>query len=397
MSSTIDKPPSASCRAYQAQTCRSCRWLDKPYTQQLFDKQQQVEQLVPLAQAKQWPIYASAEFGFRNKAKMVVSGTWQAPILGRVDASFQAFDLTDCPLYPDAIQQAFTPIKAWIRQLKLMPYNIVSRRGELKYVLITIDEQTGYMMLRFVLRSQQYVGLMRRHLAELQQQLPAAHVVSVNIQPLAAAIIEGEQEIMLTEQATLTHWLNGLPLHCHPHSFFQTNTAVAAALYRQAQTWIQQLQPKQFCDLFCGVGGFALHAAQVMQGEVIGIEINADAIASAQLSADTLGLSDRLTFRASTADEFAVGNQQQADCILVNPPRRGIGAALCAWLNEGNCQWLIYSSCNPVSLAQDLARLTEFTLQESQVFDMFAHSEHAEVLILLKRTDESKNASHSLT
>ena len=130
------------------------------------------------------------------------------------------------------------------------------------------------------------------------QALPQLQVVSVNIQPLPAAIVEGEQELLLTEQKVLTHWLNGLPLYCHPRSFFQTNSQVAARLYAQVQAWVAESQPKNLWDLFCGVGGFALHAAQVMQGKVTGIEINADAIDSAQRSAHHLGLWDVKEFRA---------------------------------------------------------------------------------------------------
>ena len=145
-------------------------------------------------------------------------------------------------------------------------------------------------------------------------------------------------------------------------------------------------QPNQLWDLFCGVGGFALHAAQVMQGNVTGIEINADAINSAQRSAEQLGLSNRMRFRALTADDFAhTAIDATPDCIIVNPPRRGIGAALCEFLNETTATQLIYSSCNPESLAQDLERLHQFKPIHARVFDMFPHTQHAEVLVWLKR------------
>ena len=241
-------------------------------------------------------------------------------------------------------------------------------------------------MCRFVLRSTQAIADIQHYLPALMAALPNLEVVSVNIQPLPAAIVEGEQEILLTEQKVLTHWLNELPLYCHPRSFFQTNSQVAAQLYAQAQSWIADSQPSQLWDLFCGVGGFALHAAQVMQGKVTGIEINADAIESAQRSAQHLGLSDRLQFRALTADDFAhTATDAAADCIIVNPPRRGIGAHLCQFLNDSTATQLIYSSCNPESLAEDLKRLHQFKPIQARVFDMFPHTQHAEVLVLLVR------------
>lgn len=377
-----------NCHYYDQAICRSCTQLRLDYPQQCQQKQASVEAILSQCSNEiSWlPLVTSSIAGFRNKAKMVVSGHWQEPILGLLDRQFQAHDLVNCPLYPAELQATFEPIRSWIQQLQLMPYDVIKRQGELKYVIVSIDEHTKALMCRFVLRSTQAIATIQQYLPALMETLPNLDIVSVNIQPLPAAIVEGEQEILLTEKKVLTHWLNGLPLYCHPRSFFQTNSQVAAQLYAQAQAWIADRQPSQLWDLFCGVGGFALHAAQVMQGKVTGIEINADAIESAQRSAQHLGLSDRLQFRALTADDFAhTATDAAADCIIVNPPRRGIGAQLCQFLNQSTATQLIYSSCNPESLAEDLKRLHQFKLIQACVFDMFPHTQHAEVLVLLVR------------
>lgn len=377
-----------NCHYYDQAICRSCTQLSLDYPQQCQQKQASVEAILSQCSNEiSWlPMVTSSIAGFRNKAKMVVSGHWQAPILGLLDRQFQAHDLVSCPLYSAELQATFEPIRLWIQQLQLMPYDVIKRQGEMKYVIVSIDEHTKALMCRFVLRSTQDIAKIQQYLPTLMETLPNLDVVSVNIQPLPAAIVEGEQEILLTEKKVLTHWLNGLPLHCHPRSFFQTNSQVAAQLYAQAQDWIADSQPSQLWDLFCGVGGFTLHAAQVMQGKATGIEINADAIESAQRSAQHLGLSDRLQFRALTADDFAhTATDAAADCIIVNPPRRGIGAKLCQFLNHSTVTQLIYSSCNPESLAEDLKRLHQFKSIQARVFDMFPHTQHAEVLVLLVR------------
>ncbi len=376
-----------NCDYYEQGICRSCTQITLDYAQQCKQKQQLVESSLSKNESICWlPIVTSRIQGFRNKAKMVVSGHWQSPVLGILDRQYQAYDLVNCQLYPNELQATFEPIRNWIQQTKLMPYDVVKRQGELKYVIVSIDEHTKALMCRLVLRSTQHLASIRAALPSLMQALPTLAVVSVNIQPLAAAIVEGEQEILLSEQAVLTHWVNGLPLHCHPRSFFQTNTQVAAALYRQAQSWVADIQPTQLWDLFCGVGGFALHAAQVMQGQVTGIEINADAIHSAQSSANALGFADRLSFRALSAADFAhKASTASPDCIIVNPPRRGIGTELCRWINDSTASHLIYSSCNPNSLSEDIHQLTAFKAVKAQVFDMFPHTQHAEVLVLLVR------------
>lgn len=376
-----------NCDYYEQGICRSCTQITLDYAQQCKQKQQLVESSLSKNESISWlPIVTSRIQGFRNKAKMVVSGHWQSPVLGILDRQYQAYDLVNCQLYPNELKATFEPIRHWIQQTKLMPYDVVKRQGELKYVIVSIDEHTNALMCRLVLRSTQHLASIRAALPSLMQALPTLAVVSVNIQPLAAAIVEGEQEILLSEQAVLTHWVNGLPLHCHPRSFFQTNTQVAAALYREAQSWVADIQPTQLWDLFCGVGGFALHAAQVMQGQVTGIEINADAIHSAQSSANALGFADRLSFRALSAADFAhKASTASPDCIIVNPPRRGIGTELCRWINDSTASHLIYSSCNPNSLSEDIHQLTAFKAVKAQVFDMFPHTQHAEVLVLLVR------------
>ena len=89
-------------------------------------------------------------------------------------------------------------------------------------------------------------------------------VLSVNLLREHVALIEGDEEIILTERQTLPMRVNGMSLHLRPQSFFQTNTQIAQAMYAQGREWVAQVQPRTLWDLYCGVGGFALHAAQVM-------------------------------------------------------------------------------------------------------------------------------------
>lgn len=374
-----------TCHHHKAGRCRSCGLIDVPYAEQLKQKQRACQAVLAAWPSLAWraPV-ASADMGFRNKAKMVVSGTMEAPLLGILDPEGRGVDLCDCPLYPPVMQAAFGPIKDFIRQTRLPPYDVPARRGELKYVLLTRCAQSGEMMLRLVLRSRAMRGAIRAQLPGLLARLPDLKLVSVNLQPEHKAILEGEEEIVLTEQQTLTMWLNDLPLHLRPKSFFQTNSAVASVLYATARDWVAEIAPQGMWDLFCGVGGFALHCAPHVRGGVTGIEVSQEAIESARLSAAELGLAN-IEFRALAAADFALAQAQVPELVLVNPPRRGIGAELCAFLESSAARWLVYSSCNPASLAADLLRLPSFTPVRAQLFDIFPHTAHSEVLVLLER------------
>ena len=371
------------CALYDAGRCRSCQWLEKPYPQQLSDKQALLQQLLADTPVAGWlPPVSSVQQGFRNKAKMVVSGSVERPVFGMVTREGDAVDLVDCPLYPASFAPVFALLKPFIARAGLTPYNVARKRGELKFLLLTESTQGG-MMLRFVLRSGEKLAQLRAALPWLQQQLPQLQVISANIQPVHMAILEGDEEIALTPDQALVENFNQVPLYIRPQSFFQTNPQVAAGLYATARAWVAQLAVSSMWDLFCGVGGFGLHCATPAM-QLTGIEISAEAIACARQSAQQLGL-DKVSFAALDSTQFATSREQVPQLVLVNPPRRGIGAELCAWLSQMAPEYLLYSSCNPTTMAQDIARLPDYSVSRVQLFDMFPHTAHFEVLTLLTR------------
>lgn len=372
------------CALYDAGRCRSCQWLERPVPQQLSAKLLDLRRLLADRPVSEWRAPAEGpEQGFRNKAKMVVSGSVEKPLLGILNRDGTAEDLTGCPLYPARFAPVFDVLKPFIARAGLTPYNVARRRGELKYLLLTESRLDGGMMLRFVLRSQAKVDPLRAALPWLRAQLPQLKVITANIQPVHMAIMEGEEEIFFTEQQALAERFNGVPLWIRPQSFFQTNPAVASQLYAAARDWVRDLPVNHMWDLFCGVGGFGLHCA-TPDMRLTGIEIAPEAIACARQSAAELGLHN-LHFQALDSTQFATGQQAAPDLVLVNPPRRGIGRALCDYLSRMAPPYIIYSSCNAQSMAKDIACLPDYRLERVQLFDMFPHTAHYEVLTLLVR------------
>ncbi len=371
------------CHHFQSGRCKSCGLIATPYTQQLADKLHTCHDRLAAYPDCRWlkPL-PSAPFGFRNKAKMVVSGSVEAPLLGIVDAAGLGVDLHDCPLYPVPLQAALAQLPEFIRLARIEPYDIASRRGELKYVLLTIAEHSGEMMLRFVLRSREPLARIISHLSALRDLIPTLAVVSANLQPVPMAVIEGETEIPLLGEA-LTVRLNDLDLHLAPRSFFQTNSAVASALYSQAREWVDRIQPRSLWDLYCGIGGFALHCAAPGRA-VTGVESSAEAVSSARRSADDLGLED-IEFIVADATDFAAAQIAAPDLVIVNPPRRGLGDALCGVLERRQPKWVIYSSCNVESMARDLHALPGYALVEARLMDMFPQTRHFELIGLIER------------
>ncbi|SDN88322.1 23S rRNA m(5)U-747 methyltransferase [Actinomyces ruminicola] len=406
-------PAASLCALHDDGACRSCPHLSTPLPVQLERKQARIAALLadganPVPSGAWEPAAASASERFRNKAKMVVSGTVAAPVLGVLGPDGRGIDLRSCPLHVPEIEAALPVLARTVTALGMMPYDVPTRRGELKHVLVTASPD-GDLMVRFVLRSRRHVADLRAALPGLQRALPTLAVLSANIQPVHQAIIEGPEEVVLTEDDRLlmrlrlsppaagasgppalgaaASGMRELPLYLPTRSFFQTNTAIAEQLYATARDWADAALPgpARVWDLFCGVGGFALALAGPGRS-VLGVEVSASAIDGARAAAALMKLPEEsVRFEAGDAAVLDPGAGAVPDLLVVNPPRRGIGAELAERIEASGVEWVLYSSCNPESLARDLERMPSLRVQRARLFDMFPHTDHAEVLVSLRR------------
>ncbi|NAZ81366.1 23S rRNA (uracil(747)-C(5))-methyltransferase RlmC [Kineococcus sp. R8] len=371
------------CDYYDAGVCRSCTLMGRPYPLQLSGRVQHVRDLLAAAGDVTWlPPVESPEADYRNKAKMVVGGTAEEPTIGLLDRTGRAVDIRGCGVCTPGVRAVLPVLAEFIGTAGLTPYDVAARRGELKYLLVT-DSPDGRVMVRFVLRSQEALPRLRKHLPALLRRLPQLEVVSANLLPEHKAVVEGDREVVLTEASTLPMRVGDHVLHLRPQSFFQTNTTVAAALYRQARAWTQELGPASVWDLYCGVGGFALHCAGEDR-DVVGVETSPEAVASARLSAREAGLA-RVRFEVGDAGSFARAAPDVPELVVVNPPRRGLGAQLGRWLEASRVRHVLYSSCNATTLASDLAAMPSLRPRVARVLDMFPQTAHQEVAVLLER------------
>ncbi|MDC0611013.1 23S rRNA (uracil(747)-C(5))-methyltransferase RlmC [Vibrio sp.] len=368
--------------AYHANAqCHSCEHIDCSYPEQINQKQTRLKRQLNISDKQLLPLITSAETRCRNKAKMVVLGVAQSPILGIESVSSgEPVSLGECALYTQSLQDLITALPAWMQNSGLVPYNKIKRKGELKYILITESTANQDVMIRFIMHSENQLNRITNNLPLLLSTFPKVKVVTVNIQPVHMARLEGEKEIFLTEQHEIVEILNEIPLSIRPKSFFQTNSRVAEQLYKTVAKWVKESNVENIWDLFCGVGGFALHCAPYVKS-VTGIEIEPEAIRSAQHSAKLIGINN-IEFAALDSRQFSESSENKPDLIIVNPPRRGLGKDLVEILNRISPKKIIYSSCNPDTLIKDL-ELLDYTLVRAQGFDMFPHTPHLEAAVEL--------------
>lgn len=354
------------------------------YAQVSHKEQLLLQALKDLSPPDLAPSVHSTPTKFRNKAKFAVTGSVSNPIIGLtgLENLDQGRELLECPLHLDEINKVIPLLKKFITETNLLPYNIEERKGELKGIIVYFSEKSQSGYLRFVVRSKESLDRFKKHLPLLTQS-GIWKSVSVNIQPIPHAVLEGETEIWVTENTSIPNRLGEYEFSLSPKGFVQTNQEVAEKLYAEAALWVKDLQIDKMLELFSGQGSFSFFASEYVK-EALGIEINPDAVESANAFA-TKTATSHLKFISSDASKMKeLSMKFNADLILINPPRRGLGHTV-HLLNEARPQHIIYSSCDYESLAKDLSLLNGYTIKKVKLFDMFPQTKHFETLVLLNK------------
>jgi 23S rRNA (uracil747-C5)-methyltransferase len=322
------------------------------------------------------PGHESHYYGSRNKAKFSLSPDYQ---FGVYDSELNFKSNENDLAHTERINQLLPVLRELFKKYQISVYDTQTKKGELKRVIISDFEEGG--ILRFVLRSMADVALIEKM---FRKEMPNSELLShfkvrsLNIQPEHSAKLTGDREIIISEDKFLAVKVGDVILYPGPESFFQTNTLIASKLYQSVKDIVKNIAPQKVLDLFCGTGGFALHSAPFAK-QVIGIEITEEAIIGAKKSLEQLAY-NHVEFMAFDLDKNQT-DKLEADLVIVNPPRRGLGTKVINDLLTIMPEHIIYSSCNPETLRSDTDILKEkYDLLSLEAFDMFPETNHLEAL-----------------
>lgn len=373
------------CHAFVDERCRSCSIINEEYEIGLNKKIDSLKKLFAEFKINSDHFNEVIETknlnGYRNKAKFVIGGNLDAPIFGIPSPKdkYLVSPLLDCPIHPEKINQVAIEIKNRVKEFLLTPYDIATKKGEFKYLIITLSRKLEEISIRFGVRSSESRPRVEKLSKILLEKFPSIKVISFEIQPKHAAIFEGET-FYITKEKYIKHDFDNFDLYSSTTNFFQVNSEVANNLYERVYQEYKERDISLTLDLFCGVGGFGISAKRFSK-KVIGIELSQNAIDCANQT-NLEGVS----FICDDAIKFSQYNQDKVDLVIVNPPRRGIGERFCHMINELSPKYLTYSSCNADSLKKDAAILsTKYHLVKMIPVDMFALTDHIEVLTFWER------------
>ena len=369
------------CPHFLSGNCNSCNYLDRPLVQSHNDKLQMVREILKFD--VQFIAPQTAARGSRTRVKYAIGELDGRPRLAIAQAPLQYSIVPDCPLHHPELIALAKAIEVAAPNWKLTAYNLQTRRGEWKHLHLWITPR-GEMMLKIVLRSREARERIIQGLqADVYPHFAKLKVVALNYLPDHQARIEGDQEEIISPQSFLRFDLGSRYFYAGPKSFVQAHFPLAQELYLQGQTWLAQLAPSTLWDLFCGPGSFSLLSAPTTC-HVIGIEISSEATSLASLAAAEQGRGDTMSFTACDAHLYLQSFLEKPEVILINPPRRGLGEKMCRQLMAVKAPTLIYSSCNPETLANDINVLsTHYQIFQARMFDLFPYTGHCEVLCWL--------------
>ena len=374
--------------------CGGCKWQYLNYADQLVFKQQQVAetlqhlgniQNVPLSpiigMETPWYYRNKMEFSFgEDPADGLILGQHYA---GRWD---QLIDLQTCFLQsPDSVA-IMTLCRDFARKQELRAYIGATEQGLLRHVIVREGKHTGDIMVNIV-TSGEYFPQMDRFVRYLTAGVPRITSIVQTINRRKGQSSQGQEEILLFGAPTIRETVNQLTFEISAQSFFQTNTLQTEKLYQTIQRMAAVNRDSLAVDLYCGTGSIALHLAPQVK-RVYGIELVADAVQNAQHNAARNQIENV---------EFACGEVQKLlpdvlpaapDVMVVDPPRPGLSKKVVGYMLNANPQQIIYVSCNPATLARDVAMILEggYTIREVQPVDMFPQTYHIETVVNLTKT-----------
>jgi 23S rRNA (uracil1939-C5)-methyltransferase len=269
-------------------------------------------------------------------------------------------------------------------------------RARLRNLVVREGRRTGKLQVRLVSTegALDADGLAAALAAELGEALSG--VLWTRSRSVAETTAGGDTDLVLGEEL-LPERLGGLDLRISPAAFFQTNTEMAEVLYGVASEYADLQGWERVFDLYCGIGTIALTLA-ARAGEVWGIELVPEAVADAIAGARRNEITNARFFAgdARLAMRELLGRAGRPDVLVVDPPRAGLSQKVVHRIVEAAPKRVVYVSCNPTTLAPNVAELVAagYALRRVRPVDMFPQTHHIECVALLER-DDGRRASAS--
>ncbi len=376
--------------------CRSCAYKSISYKDEAARKEEGVRHLFfggehsGIATA---PITASpSEIRYRNKAQYPISmENGEYKIGFYAPKSHRVTDVKDCPLTPSVFSEISEDLKNYFKKHSLTVYDEETGKGLLRHIYLRRGEISGEILLTLVINGDS-IPAPEELIEIITKKHPKAVGILLNTNKESTNIILGEKYTVLYGRDYIYDTLAGVRLKITAPSFYQVNHGAAELLYAKAKELASPESTDVLLDLYCGAGSIGLSMADSVK-QVIGIEIVDSAVKCASENARANGIENAVFFTGDAAEtekllanaERELGREIRPDIIILDPPRGGCDERLVRFTASLEPRKIVYISCNPKTLARDVAVFKRLGYGTDTVYpyDLFPMTGHVESICLL--------------
>lgn len=368
--------------------CGGCDWIGRPYETQLEAKRKAVEKLLEPFCRVEGIIGMEEPFYYRNKVHAVFDRDRKGNVISGIyeKNSHRVVPVERCLIEEQKSGEIIQTIRKLCKSFKIKTYDEDTGYGLLRHVLVRSGYHTGEYMVVLVLGSP-ILPSKNNFVKALRAEHPEITTVIINVNDRKTSMVLGEKEQVVYGKGYIEDVLLGKTFRISPKSFYQINPLQTEKLYGKAIEYAGLTGKEVVVDAYCGTGTIGILMAD-HAGEVIGVELNKDAVKDARINAKRNG-TQNISFYEKDAGEFLVQMAEQktkVDVVVMDPPRAGSDEAFLSSVVRIGPKRVVYVSCNPETLVRDLKYLTKqgYKVRRAHAVDMFAQtSEHTELVVLL--------------
>ena len=369
--------------------CGGCQLQHLNYAAQIkFKRQQVVDAIKHIGKMDDVEILDTLgmenPLRYRNKMQFPVGKNLKIGCYAR--GSHKIVDTDSCLIQRAGMDEVLVAVKKILSKYKVSVYDEDTHRGILRHVMSRIGFN-GELMIVLITATKNLPNE-KNIVNAIRHELPQVASIQQNIQTYHNNVILGRETKILYGKPTIKDKIGKLTFNISARSFFQVNTAQAEVLYNVALNFAELTGHETVIDAYCGIGTITLFVAKSAR-KVYGIEIVPTAIEDAKKNARENNIRN-VEFISGDAINIIPRLYREgirADVVIVDPPRAGCDKKVLEIFASMNPGKIIYVSCNPATLARDLAILKElnYSTKKIQPVDMFPHSSHVESVALLNR------------
>lgn len=379
-----------------ARRCGGCRHKNSVYASTLRIKQQGLMRLLSRFGHIEKIIGAHTPVGYRNKVQAMFGYSGGKLSSGVYQASERKLIPTDrCLLSDERADKIILTVRELCPKFKIKAYDYKTGKGYLRHALVRIAKATDEIMLVLVTTEGDFPSA-RSFVNELVRRHPELTTVVHNINNTKTPLFLGAESHVIYGEGYITDKLCGLEFRISPRSFYQVNSEQTDILYSKAIEFAGLSGIERVIDAYSGTGTIGLCAASGAR-EVIGVELNPDAVFDAEENARRNNITN-VRFICADAGDFMVemaNRGESADVVFTDPPRAGCSKKFLDSLVKLSPKRIVYVSCNPETLARDLGMLSKngYSATHVQGVDMFPFTEHCECVVSLVKTGANPDFS----